>query len=182
MPVSERTYELVALEDPEGNWELHRGRLREKPSMSYRHNRGMMYLGIQLGQQLDPREFEVRVNAGRVRRANDTAYIPDVLVIPVSMIGPDKDRPDVLERYDGPLPLVVEVWSPSTGGYDVDEKIPEYCLRGDLEIWRLHPFERTLTIWRRQPDGSYDRTVVLGGRVSLMALPGATVDLDALWV
>ncbi len=30
MPVSEQTYRVVALEDPEGQWELHRGRLREK--------------------------------------------------------------------------------------------------------------------------------------------------------
>ena len=181
MPVSERTYELVALEDPEGHWELHQGRLREKPSMSYRHNRDMMYLGVQLAQQLDRNEYEVRVNSGFVHRTSETAYIPDVIVFPVSMLGPDKDRSDVLERYDGPLPLVVEVWSPSTGGYDVDEKIPEYHRRGDHEIWRLHPFERTVTIWRRQPDGSYAKTVVRGGRVALLALPWVTVDLDALW-
>jgi len=24
-----------------------------------------------------------------------------------------------------------------------------------LEIWRIHPDERTLTSWQRQPDGSY---------------------------
>lgn len=30
-----------------------------------------------------------------------------------------------LEVYDTPLPLVVEVWSPSTGSYDVDAKVPE---------------------------------------------------------
>jgi Uma2 family endonuclease len=48
-------------------------------------------------------------------------------------------RGDELELYVEPLPLVVEVWSPSTGQYDVDEKLPEYQRRGDLEIWRFHP-------------------------------------------
>jgi Uma2 family endonuclease len=54
-----------------------------------------------------------------------------------------------LEIYDEPLPLVAEVWSPSTGGYDVLAKLPEYRRRGDTEIWLLHPYERTLTAWRR---------------------------------
>ncbi|MEP6871059.1 MAG: hypothetical protein ABI939_04320 [Anaerolineaceae bacterium] len=34
----------------------------------------------------------------------------------------------------GPLPFVAEVWLPSTGEYDVDEKFPQYQRRGDLEI------------------------------------------------
>jgi Uma2 family endonuclease len=59
-----------------------------------------------------------------------------------------------LEYYEQPLPLVVEVWSPSTGEYDIDSKLPEYQARGDKEIWRLHPYERTVRSWQRQPDGS----------------------------
>ena len=181
MPVSERTYTAVVLEDPEGNWELHRGRLREKPSMTFRHNADMTYLGAQLIAQLDRRHYEVRINSGHARRLDVTYYIPDVMVFPVEMAAAFKDRDDVLEIYDAPLPLVVEVWSPSTGGYDVDAKLPEYRNRGDLEIWRLHPFERTLTMWRRQPDGSYKESTVRGGNVRLFALPDVVVDLDALW-
>jgi Uma2 family endonuclease len=79
------------------------------------------------------------------------------------------------------LPLVVEVWSPSTGGYDIDAKIPEYRRRGDLEIWRLHPFEKTLTAWGRQPDGSYTKRVFQGGTVQPVGLPNVTIDLDALF-
>jgi Uma2 family endonuclease len=76
---------------------------------------------------------------------------------------------------------VVEVWSPSTGGYDIDAKIPEYRRRGDLEIWRLHPFEKTLAAWRRQPDGSYTELILQGGTVQAVALPNVTIDLDALF-
>jgi Uma2 family endonuclease len=77
--------------------------------------------------------------------------------------------------------LVVEVWSPSTGGYDIDAKLPTYRARGDREIWRIHPYERTLTTWRRQPDGSYAETVHRGGTIEPIAVPGVTIDLDALF-
>ena len=181
MPVSAQTYQRVALEDPEGRWELHRGQMREKPGMSYRHNDAMVYLGGQFLRQLDPAHFRVRINAGRVRRTDETYYVPDLFVIPTAVLEPDHDRSDVLEVYTAPLPLVVEVSSPSTGDYDVDAKLPEYRRRGDFEIWRLHPFERTLTAWRRRPDGTYEETIVRGGTVRPMVLPGVVIDLDELF-
>jgi Uma2 family endonuclease len=176
-----RNYQKLAAQGMESRWEIHEGELREKPSMTFRHEDVSFYLGHQLALQLDRTHFRVRVNGGRVRREDVTYYIPDVFVFPTTMIGPDKDRTDVLEIYDEPLPLVVEVWSPSTGGYDIDAKIPEYRRRGDLEIWRLHPFEKTLAAWRRQPDGSYTELILQGGTVQAVALPNVTIDLDALF-
>jgi Uma2 family endonuclease len=76
---------------------------------------------------------------------------------------------------------VVEVWSPSTGDYDVDAKLPVYQQRGDLEIWRIHPYERTLTAWRRQPNGSYQETIHREGVVKPAALPGVAIDLGPLF-
>jgi hypothetical protein len=58
--------------------------------------------------------------------------------------------------------------------------VPEYQARGDDEIWRLRPFERTLTVWRRQEDGSYVEPSVSGGTVGVASLPGVTIDLDVL--
>ena len=88
----------------------------------------------------------------RVRRSSATVFMPDLMVVPAAYSEEIRDRP-VLAIFSDPLPLVVEVWSPSTGDYDVDAKVPVYQQRGDLEIWRIHPYERTLTAWRRQPDG-----------------------------
>jgi len=82
---------------------------------------------------------------------------------------------------DEPLPLVVEVWSPSTGGYDARTKLPEYQRRGNAEIWFIHPYDRTLTAWQRQPDGSYRESLRRGGIVEPIALPGVRIDLDALF-
>lgn len=181
MPVSERTYECLALEDVDRLWELHDGELREKPRMSFQHGGLMTYLGHLLLLQLNPAEFHVHVNNARVRRSAGNVYIPDVVVFPVEMALPFWDRADQLEIYADALPFVAEVWSPSTGEYDVNEKIAEYQQRGDREIWRLHPFERTVTVWRRHPDGSYAESVHRQGTVEIVALPGVAIDLDALF-
>lgn len=106
--------------------------------------------------------------------------IPDVVVIPVAHQAPLLGDPHGFNAYPEPLPFVAEVWSPSTGDYDVAAKLPIYRERGDLEIWFLHPYERTLTAWRRQPDGSYAETRFTGGIVPVLSLPGVTIDLDAL--
>ncbi len=180
MPVSEQTYLQLALEDP-NQWELHCGYLRRKPSMTAEHNQIAWELSFRLGQQLDRNLFTVRLGMGHVRRSPESYYIPDVFVIPVELVRPLRGLYNVLEAYDAPLPLVVEVWSPSTGDYDVDSKLPEYQRRGDLEIWRIHPFDRTLIAWRRQPDGSYAESHYAGGIVRPIALPGVAIDIDTLF-
>jgi Uma2 family endonuclease len=121
----------------------------------------------------------VRVNAGRLRRGERTYYIPDVMVIPRNAA--NRSEPASIEIYDQPLPFVAEVWSPSTGDYDVDRKFPGYQARGDFEIWRLHPYEKTLTIWRRRDDGGYDESIQKCGAVHLVGLPGVLVDLDEVF-
>lgn len=180
MPISEAAFRQLALEEPDEQWELHCGSPRRKPGMTARHNRTMMRLAGGLFQQLDQREFDVRCNSGHVRRSAERYYIPDVAVIPAAHVLPQLDQ-RTLEVYEDPLPLVVEIWSPSTGDYDIDEKLAEYQRRGDLEIWRLHPYERTLTAWRRQPDGTYTETSFAGGAVRPVALPNVVIDLDALF-
>ena len=86
----------------------------------------------------------------------------------------------MLAIFSDPLPLVVEIWSPSTGDYDVDAKLPVYQQRGDLEIWRIHPYERTLTSWWRQPDGSYQEALQRDDTITPVTLPGVIIDLGAL--
>jgi Uma2 family endonuclease len=180
MPVNEETFRQVALEDPEGHWELYCGEPHRKPGMSIEHNYIMSELHVDLRVQLNRTQFDVRSNAGHVRRSAENYYIPDVFVIPVelqrSLWGTHE-----LEWYAAPLPLVVEIWSPSTGAFDVETKLREYQRRGDLEIWRIHPYERTLTTWQRQPDGSYSETIYTGGVVHPVALPDVAIDLDRLF-
>ncbi|MBI2761385.1 MAG: Uma2 family endonuclease [Chloroflexi bacterium] len=186
MTVSAEEYERIALDDPKGFWELHDGCLVQKPSMTYEHNRAMDRLAGRLRRQLDEDEFEIRTNAGRTRRVDTSYFIPDVFVIPAALGSRMAERSRTaptppLEVYAEPVPLVVEIWSRSTGQYDVDTKIPEYKRRGDLEIWRIHPYERTLIAWRSQPDGSYTETHYTGGPIQPVALPGVTIIIDELF-
>jgi Uma2 family endonuclease len=182
IPVSEETYVRIALEDPDTKWELHDGLLVEKPGTSFTHLDVLSLLNYQLTQQLAVQQFRVLVNDGRLRRTSRNYLIPDFSVVPSDLLRRLRQaQPTGLGVFDEPLPFVAEVWSPSTGRYDVNTKISTYKRRGDLEIWRLHPFERMLTVWRRQPDGSYEETVYQGGTVELAAFPGVTVDLDALF-
>ena len=100
------------------------------------------------------------------------------MVIPAAYQEPLDPRD--LGAYAEPLPFVAEVWSPTTGNYDIAAKLPSYRARGDLEIWFVHPCEDTLTAWRRQPDGGYTETLSTGGIVSVASLPGVAIDLDDL--
>lgn len=177
--ISEATYLEFVLSQPDGAWELHNGVLVEKPGMSWKHGQIPVLLGYLLIQQLDPAQFRV-VTELRVRRPADTVFLPDLMVVPTAYGETIAELP-VLAIFSEPLPLVVEVWSPSTGDYDVDTKIPVYQQRGDAEIWRIHPYERTLTRWVRQPDGAYAEEVLHGGVVTLAALTGVTIDLDRIF-
>jgi Uma2 family endonuclease len=180
-PMSDEAFERLALGDPSAHWELYCGVPRRKPGMTFEHNEVSENLAFTLHAQLDRREYRVRTNKGHVRRPRRSYFIPDVFVIPRAAFEPKRGHPDDLEAYTEPLPLVVEVWSRSTGGYDVTDKLAEYQRRGDAEIWLIHPYERTLTAWRRRPDGSYDETVIIDGIVRPVALPGVEIDLARLF-
>ena len=129
---------------------------------------------------IDPTRHELRVNSSLVRWSVRNSFIPDVAFLPREQVR-TQEGTGTLERYADPLPFVVEIWSPSSGGYDLDVKVTAYKARGDAEIWRLHPYQRTLTRWVRQPNGSYAEFVHTGGFIELHALPGVAIDLDALF-
>jgi Uma2 family endonuclease len=178
--LSEQEYRELALGDDDRVWELWDGVPVKKPPMSMRHDDIAAYLGHQLMNQLDRKVYRVNINGGKTRYTARNFLVPDVVVIPAALKRPFGDDPDAFNAFAEPFPLVVEIWSRTTGGYDIAAKLPIYRARGDLEIWFLHPTERTLTVWRRQPDGSYEEAVYTGGIVPIVSLPGSSVDLDDL--
>jgi Uma2 family endonuclease len=182
MPISFETYQRVALEDPEGKWELICGRLREKPPMTTEHEDVARNLAWELSRQLSRREFSVGQGSPNLAAPGGNYRIPDVCVIPRQLIRRRRaEHPATFEVYPDSMPLVAEVWSPSTGNQDIETKLNEYQSRGDLEIWLLHPYERTLTAWRRQADGSYTEERLSGGTARPLALPGVSIELDSLF-
>ncbi len=182
MPVSEATYERPALEDHEGRWEIVCRRPRSKPGMTAEHNETQRNLMIQLATQLNTQDHTIATDNGRLRIPSATYYVPDLCVIPREYVRRNRrEQPGRLEVYDEPMPPVVEVWSPSTGDYDIETKLRTYQLRGDAEIWRIHPSERTLTARRHRPDGGYDGAGQREGSVQPIALPGVTIELERLF-
>ena len=182
MLVDDETYERIALERRGEQWELVCGRLRRKPVMTIDHNEIARRLVRRLVPLLSEREYSIAEGTARLRISTGTYYVPDLCVIPRSLVErARRERPTRLEVHEDPVPLVVEVWSPSTGEYDVEQKLREYQWRGDAEIWRIHPYDRALTAWRRQPDGTYTESLYTGGAVQPVALPNVTIDLDTLF-
>jgi Uma2 family endonuclease len=181
VPVSEKRYIQLALEDPEGKWELVDGCPRKKPFMTWEHGHTALELTFMLNLQLDRTQWEVVHDSGKARRNERNYFQPDLCVVPMELIRRTFTRPGMFEAYAEALPLVVEVWSRSTGDYDVTDKLEDYKRRGDREIWLIHPYRHTLTAWRPQPDGSYEETVFQGGTVRPAFLPNVTIDLESLW-
>lgn len=130
--LSEQEYRELAERDSVRFWELWDGVLVAKPPMSMKHDNWTFLLGHFLQNQLDWREYRVNVNGGKTRDTARNVYIPDVVVIPASYQLPYEDDPRAFNAYTEPLPFVAEVWSPSTGDYDVAAKLPLYRQRGDL--------------------------------------------------
>ena len=178
--ISEQEYRELALTDDDRFWELWDGVLVEKPPMSMMHDGVAVYMGAALINQLDRDQYWVNVNGGKTRYTARNYFIPDVVVIPAAFVRPYLTDPQAFNAFTEPLPLVVEIWSRTTGDYDIAAKLPVYRERGDLEIWYFHPYERALTVWRRQPDGSYREQRYTGGIVPVASLPGVAIDLDAL--
>jgi Uma2 family endonuclease len=178
--ITEKEYLELALNEPDRLWELWDGVPVEKPWVSMRHNAVAFLLGHFLQSQLDWNDYRITVNGDRTRISSRAYYIPDLVVIPEAYQAVFEPEGESIGVYREPLPLVVEVWSRTTGHYDVAVKLRSYQERGDIEIWYIHPNNRTLTVWRKQPDGSYAESVHRGGIVSIASLPGVTIDLNKL--
>jgi Uma2 family endonuclease len=178
--MSEEEYREFALTEEGHRHELWDGVPQEKPPMNFRHSLVSSYLGFDLANQLDRRVHRVSVNGAKTRCSALTYYMPDVVVIPYTYQAPFIGDPDALDAYSDPLLFVVEVWSWTEEPYDFATKLQAYRERGDEEIWYIHPFERTLTAWRRQSDGRYTEDRYQGGEIPVATLPGVTIDLDKL--
>ena len=181
MAISEATYLQLIAEDPEHKWELRGGRLRSKEPLTWGHNHLTAELGFALRRQLDPKVRAVHVHAGRLQWTAQDYYAPDVIVIPMEVAYRSLSGPNALEVYREPLPLVVEVWSPSMGSDALAEKLPDYQQRGDHEIWLIHPFDCWLLASVQQPDGSYTDNRYDGGVLAPTHVPNVSIDLDALF-
>ena len=156
--------------------------VREPPSPSRPHQElvGELYLQIRLA--LEGRRyrayvapFDVRLpKAGEADHQIDTVVQPDVLVVC------DLNKLDARGMRGAP-DWLAEILSPTTASHDQIVKLPVYERAGVLEVWLIHPTDRTLTIYRLE-NGRYGRPLVhqLKGRTTMTAIPGVSIDWDRL--
>jgi Uma2 family endonuclease len=179
MAVKVQTFEQLALEEPAEKWELFDGRVRKKPPVTMEHYDLAFELAFMIRSQISHDEFHVRCDQGRLLTPR-SYLVPDVFVVPVASTLRFRGLDAVVEAYSEPMPFVAEVWSRSTGDYDVAGKLAEYQSRGDAEIWLIHPYQRQVTAYRRTPSGEY-ASAALTGNASLSAVPNVDIDIDRLF-
>jgi Uma2 family endonuclease len=84
------------------------------------------------------------------------------------------------DQFEGPPDLIVEVLSPSTRTYDLDEKLPAYQEAGVPEIWYVDPDQEQVTIHRRRRR-TYATDTVANGRVTSSVVSGFWLQAQWLW-
>ena len=122
--ISEAEYEQLVWANPDQKWELVEGWLREKPGMTFEHGDTALELAYLLRTQLGRRQFRIAINDWRLQWPAATILIPDLVVVPIAMTDEFRGQPGRLVIYSQPLPLVVEVWSRSTGTMMLRSRFP----------------------------------------------------------
>ena len=104
----------------------------------------------------------------------DTVVQPDVLIVC------DLNKLDERGMRGAP-DWIAEVLAPSTASHDQFLKVPAYERAGVLEVWLIHPLDRTLTLYRLKK-GRYGRPIILElkSRTAITAIPGVSIDWDRL--
>jgi Uma2 family endonuclease len=156
--------------------------VREPPAPSRPHQElvGELYHQLRLALEGKPYRcyiapFDVRLpRSGEADELIDTVVQPDVLI--VSDLSKLDDR-----GMRGAPDWLAEVLSPTTASHDQIIMLPTYERAGVLEVWLVHPVDRTLDIYRLE-GGRYGRPTILElkGKTPISAFPGVSLDWDRL--
>ena len=82
----------------------------------------------------------------------DTSRIPDITVLPLAQLKEMRNREAVVEYYEPPPLLVVEVVSDSTKKTDYRAKRVEYNSRSIQEYWIVDPLAEVVTVCTLKED------------------------------
>lgn len=156
--------------------------VREPPAPSRFHQELVAELHFQIRLALEGKScrvyfapFDVRLpKSGEADDRIDTVVQPDALIV--------RDLKKLDERgMRGAPDWIAEVLSPGTASHDQIVKLPIYERAGVLEVWLVHPTDRTVTIYRLE-GGRYGRPIILElqGRMAITAIPGVSIDWDRL--
>ncbi len=152
------TEELLALPDDGMERWLIAGELRERP-MTVRnrfHSRAMICVGTELElwrrQQSPPRGQVLGGEVGvRLGRDPDTTVGVDVVYVSADVIVRQTQETTLI---DGVPTLAVEILLPKDTFKVIHERISAYLSAGVPLVWVVHPYDRTVTVYRpgTEPD------------------------------
>jgi Uma2 family endonuclease len=120
-----------------------------------------------LGSVLGPDSL-ARLRPGR-------RFAPDAYFLKKDRVPPRK-----IKEFQGAPDLVVEVLSPSTRDFDLEDKRLAYREAGVPEIWFLDPANEQVIVDSRRGKKYTERTVSKG-RISSRVLQGFWIEADWLW-
>lgn len=118
---------------------------------------------LEISQQKQPwtsKIFSIGVRSPRAGRW-DTARIPDLVVLSLEQWESLLDREAVIELYDPPPILVVEIVSESTQSQDYKAKRAEYAVLNILEYWVVDPIQGKVTVFKLD-EGIYEGSEFTG--------------------
>lgn len=149
--------DYFAMPDTPERFELIEGVLVQMPSPTSPHQR----IGLRIGRaflDLEEEQGGVALIAPMdVELSFKTVFQPDV-----AYVAPGHE--DIVRSHvNGAPDVVVEVASPSTKTYDVEEKLPLYATYGVREAWIVDPVKRAVTVHHAE-DGRFvsSETVAFG--------------------
>ncbi len=157
-------------------WEFRDGEVIVHSPATPHHQRLVGFLTFLLKGYVEARNLGEGFNGPAVLRLRPgLAKEPDIFFIPQ-----DRLR-NVRERWvDGPADLIIEVSSPGTWRYDLEEKAQVYREGGVLEYWVVHPERREVIVHRAEHPG-YRVGIATEGRLASTAVPGFWIEGEWLW-
>jgi len=78
--------------------------------------------------------------------------------------------------------LIVEIQSPASAKYDLNEKFNIYEKSGVSEYWVVFPYDETIQVFLLQPDGKYDKGKLYeSGNVPVGIFGGEEIELESIF-
>lgn len=160
-------------------YELIDGEVYVTPSPNTKHQRvvGNLYLAL--------REFVDEHGLGDVYLAPLDVVFDEYDVLQPDLLFVSSARRSIIgeDNVTAAPDLVVEILSPSTRGYDRDEKRRVYARFGVKEVWLFEPRDNTVELLSLTPSGDYApaRKLSGGDTITSQVIPGLQLPLKRVF-
>ena len=176
---SNNTYDDYARLGYRAPYQLIKGELVFNPSPTPQHQRISRRLGSKLERYVEENECgEIFFAPLDVYLFENSTLQPDIMFVSLGnlkVIGPKK--------IEGAPDLIVEILSPSTARYDLNEKKQVYEEAGVQEYWVANPALRTVYIYESSGDCGFSvkTRASIGGSITSTLFPGLSIHLKEIF-